>query len=113
MAADQLKVVGQGGNMAVSAPELRLTNEVPFPYTVWKFENSAITQILCEINFGDSRSAKTAVFAILEVVILLFWSIPAFKKCKNSQKSKFRASECGKMGSFALQESSKLISRKI
>ena len=40
MAADQLKVVGQGGNMAVSAPELRLTNEVPFPYIfkMWKIQ---------------------------------------------------------------------------
>ena len=39
--------------------------------------------------------------------------ISAFKKCKNSYISKFRPSECVKMADFALQESSKLISRKI
>ena len=33
--------------------------------------------------------------------------------CKNSQKSKFKASKCVEMADFALQESSKLISRKI
>ena len=46
---------------------------------------------------------------------LNFWfgKISAFKKCKNSSKSKFRASKCDKMADIALQESSKLISRKI
>ena len=33
--------------------------------TVWKFQNFCITQILREINFVDSRSVKTAFFAIL------------------------------------------------
>ena len=28
---------------------------------MWKFLNFAITQILREINFGDSRSAKSAI----------------------------------------------------
>ena len=32
---------------------------------MWKFQDFRITQILREINFVDSRSAKTAVFAIL------------------------------------------------
>ena len=32
---------------------------------MWKFHDFSITHILCEINFGDSRSAKTAVFALL------------------------------------------------
>ena len=32
--------------------------------TVWKFHVFGITQILREINFGESRSPKTAVFAI-------------------------------------------------
>ena len=31
----------------------------------WKFQDFSITQILCEINFVDSISAKTAIFAIL------------------------------------------------
>ena len=31
-------------------------------YTVWKFDDFSITQILREINFWDSRSAKYAIF---------------------------------------------------
>ena len=33
-------------------------------FTVWKIQDFSITQILREINFGEIRSAKTAVFAI-------------------------------------------------
>ena len=38
---------------------------------MWKFENFSVIQILREINFGESRSSKTAVFATLERFILL------------------------------------------
>ena len=34
-------------------------------YTVWKFQDFGITEILCEVNFVASRSGNTAVFAIL------------------------------------------------
>ena len=34
--------------------------------SVWKFQDSCITQILCEINFRYSR--KSGVFAFLEAV---------------------------------------------
>ena len=33
--------------------------------TVWKFQDYSVVQILREINFGESRSSKTAVYAIL------------------------------------------------
>ena len=36
--------------------------------TVWKFQDFSITQILREINYWDSRIAKTDIFAILEAV---------------------------------------------
>ena len=36
--------------------------------TMWKFQDFSITQILREINFEDSRMAKTAIFAILRAV---------------------------------------------
>ena len=36
--------------------------------TVWKFQDFSVTYILREINFGDSRSFKTAVFAIIEAL---------------------------------------------
>jgi len=44
---------------------------------------------------------------------LMIWWISAFKKCKNSWKSKFRTFKCVKMAYFALLKSTKLISRKI
>ena len=47
-----------------------LTNKVGLRFrffgTVWKFHDFPITQILREINFGQSRSSKTAVFAFFE-----------------------------------------------
>ena len=33
--------------------------------TLWKFQDFSVAQILREINFGESRSSKTAIFAIL------------------------------------------------
>ena len=34
-------------------------------YTVWKCHDFSVTQILREINYGDSGSSKPAVLAIL------------------------------------------------
>ena len=71
-------------------------------------QDFSVIQIFREINFGESRGAKTAVFAILgdlNFVDLVNFSLQKVQK--------FRDSECGKMADFTLQESSKLISRKI
>ena len=38
-------------------------------HTVWKFQNFSITQILREINFGNSRSATSAILTYLEALI--------------------------------------------
>ena len=43
-------------------------------YTVWKFQGFSITQILCEINFAESRSSKTAFFGIVR-------GLPKVEKC--------------------------------
>ena len=56
---------------------------------------------------------KLPFLPFLGLRILLIWSFSAFKKCRNAWKSKFRASKCIKMANFALQNSKKLISRKI
>ena len=37
--------------------------------TMWKFHDFAIIQILCEIKFEDSRSAKSAILTHLEALI--------------------------------------------
>ena len=34
-------------------------------HDVWKFREFSIIQILSEINFGECRSSKNAIFAIL------------------------------------------------
>ena len=56
-------------------------------YTVWKFQVFSVIQILREINFGESRSSKTAVLAISGALIfvdLVNSSLQKMQKCKNS-----------------------------
>ena len=43
---------------------LRLTMTILVKKPQWKFHDFSITQILREINFGESISTKIAVFAI-------------------------------------------------
>ena len=42
---------------------------------MWKFYDFAIIQILREINFGHSKSAKYAIFAILEALDFDFYDL--------------------------------------
>ena len=39
-------------------------------HTVWKFHDFSITQVLHEINFGESSRAKTAILSHLEALNL-------------------------------------------
>ena len=56
--------------------------------TVWKFQKFPASQILHEINFEESRSAKNAVFAI-------------FDKFHPSKSAKIhKKSKCEKMADF-------------
>ena len=52
-------------------------------YTVWKFQDFSVIQILREINLGESRSSETAILTIFRVLNFANWHISAFKKCKN------------------------------
>ena len=58
---------------------------VPITYnTVWKFHDFSITQILREINFAESRSAKNVIFTILGAlnsVDLMNFSFQKVQKC--------------------------------
>ena len=85
---------------------------------VWKWQCGNFS------SFLSHRFYVKSIFEILEVLkmqlfcifgdwILIFWSISAFKKCKNSWKLKFRSSKCVKMADFAFLETQNLISRKI
>ena len=49
-------------------PFLLLLRSVNSPSTVWKFHSFSIAQILREINFGDSKSAKSAILTHLEAL---------------------------------------------
>ena len=55
--------------LADMVEHIKLPLKVSFSHTVWKLQDFSITQILREINFWDSWSVKTAVFAILEAVM--------------------------------------------
>ena len=58
-----------------------------FISTVWKFLKFSTTQILREINFEDSRSLKTAIFAISEALNFAFGKIQPSKIAKVLSKS--------------------------
>ena len=55
-----------------------LHKSIPHPLetlitTVWKFDNFPITHILCEINFGDSRSARYVILTRFEALNFDFY----------------------------------------
>ena len=75
-------------------------------FTVWKFQDFSITQILREINFEESGSAKSAISTHLEAVNFDFYEFLHFS-------NKNRALIIAKMVVLELLDSSKLISRKI
>ena len=49
---------------------------------MWKFHDFSVTQNLREVNFGESRSSKTAVLAILGALKMIDLANLAFRKCK-------------------------------
>ena len=62
------------------------------PLTVWKFLDFSITQILREINFEDSRSAKFAILIHLEALNLDFYECMNFLKAEIYQINKIHSS---------------------
>ena len=75
---------------------------------MWKFQDFCITQILCEINFVDSRSAKSAISTHFEALKFQFYEFLHFWKAKIDQTNKFRASKIAKKGSFRSSRFSKI-----
>ena len=74
--------------------------KISFSGTVWKFHDFSISQILREIKFGDFRSAKSAIFAILEALYFDFLWIFALLKAEMCQISKIQSSINVQNGSF-------------
>ena len=56
-------------------------------FTVWKLHNFSITQILRETKFGDSRSAKLAIFTHLAA---LNFDLCEFLHNENSEPQKWQ-----------------------
>ena len=59
--------------------------------TVWKFHQFSITWILREINFGDSRSAKSAISKHSEALNLDFHEFLHFLKAEIYQFNKIQS----------------------
>ena len=68
--------------------------------TVWKFHDFAITQILREINFGDSKSAKTAILAHLKQRNFDFYEFLHFWKPEIYQINKIQSPQKGQKLQF-------------
>ena len=92
--------------------------------TLWKFNTFPATQIIlqfkaiCFSQCGNFRIFLSFIIYVKSILgklvlkccfcqFLLIWYISAFKNCKSSWKSTFRASKCVKMAYFALLESQK------
>ena len=73
----------------------------------------SITKILREIDFGDSKSAKTAVFAILGALNFVHLVNISLSKVQKFMKIKIQNLLMCKKADFALLETPKLISLKI
>ena len=61
---------------------LVLQDDVSGCTTVWKFQDFAITQILREINFLDSKSAKLVILAHLEALNFYLYEFLHFLKAE-------------------------------
>ena len=59
---------------------------------VWIFHDFYITQILREINFGDSTRAISAIFAILETLNFDFYEFFHLLKAEMYQINKIQSS---------------------
>ena len=60
------------------------------PLTVWKFQDFCISQILREINFVDSRSAKTAIIVNLGAVNFVHLVTFSLQKVQKFMKIKIQ-----------------------
>ena len=80
---------------------------------MWKFQNFSISQILREINFGNSRSAKSAFSTHLEALNFDWYGFLHVLKAEIYQIDKIQMPQNGKMTFSELLHSLKLISRNI
>ena len=82
-------------------------------HTVWKFHYFTITQILREINFGDSRRAKSAILTHLENLKFDFYEFYTFLRLKFTKNQNSESPQLQKMAFLKHRGFQKSISRKI
>ena len=68
----------------------------------------SLDKILREINFGDSRSAKSAILTHLEAVNFDFYEFLHFLKAEFYQINKIQSPKNGKNGRFRASRFSKI-----
>ena len=66
-----------------------------------KFHDFPITHILREINFRDSRSAKSAILPHLQTLNFDSYAFLYFLKAEMYQNSKIQSPKNGEYGSFS------------
>ena len=76
--------------------------------TVWKFHDFSIIQILREIKFGDSTSAKSAILTHSEFPNFALYEILHFLKAEICQTNKIQGLRNDKNGNFRTSISLKI-----
>ena len=69
-------------------------------YTVWKFHNFSITQILREINFEYSCSVKSAILTHFEALNFDIYESLHLQQSEIFQSDKIQSLQNGSNGSF-------------
>ena len=75
---------------------------------MWKLQDFFINQILREIKFGDSKSAKSAIFTHLETLNSDFYEFLYLLKAEIYQIYKIQSPKNGKTGIFRTSRLSKI-----
>ena len=87
---------------------------IGYIFTVRKWQNFPVTQILREIKGGECRNTKSASWTHADALNFDFYKkMYTFWRLKFTKSTKFRASKMAKKEIVELQDSEKLISRKI
>ena len=77
------------------------------------FHDFSITQILREINIGDSGNAKSAISTHFKALNFDFYEFLHFLNAEIATSTKFRAPKMAKSAVLEVQDSPELFSRKI
>ena len=67
---------------------------------MWKSLDVSVTQILREINFGDSRSAKSAIFTNSEALNFDFYEFLHFQKADFHQIDQIQSPKNGSFRTY-------------